>query len=131
MSSIYKVAELVGVSPKTAARILAGESSRSKHRDKVFEAAKQLGYVRNQQAVNLRSGSTSVIGIVVPDVDNPFYGKVVQSMHDACLKLGFSILLASSSVIQRRRLESCKLCRVYVWMGLCSMHLNAQLASRV
>jgi|GEM_PF-3906719 len=96
MSNIYKVAELAGVSPKTVARILAGESSRSKNRDKVFEAAKELGYVRNQQAANLRRGFSSVIGIIVPDVNNPFYGKVVQSMHDACLERGFSILLASS-----------------------------------
>ncbi|MDQ8196169.1 LacI family DNA-binding transcriptional regulator [Coraliomargarita sp. SDUM461004] len=96
MSNIYKVAELAGVSPKTVARILAGESSRSKNRDKVLEAAKELGYVRNQQAANLRRGSSSVIGVIVPDVNNPFYGKVVQSMHDACLERGFSILLASS-----------------------------------
>ncbi|MDF3128566.1 LacI family DNA-binding transcriptional regulator [Kiritimatiellaeota bacterium B1221] len=96
MSNIYKVAKLAGVSPKTAARILAGESQRSKHRQAVFDAAKELGYARNQQAANLRSGSTSVIGIIVPDINNPFYGKVIQSMHDACLKHGFSILLASS-----------------------------------
>lgn len=96
MSSIYKVAELAGVSPRTVARILAGESCRSKSRDKVLEAAKVLGYVRNQQAVNLRRGSSSVFGIIVPDVNNPFYGKVVQSMHDACLERGFSILLGSS-----------------------------------
>lgn len=96
MSSIYKVADLTGVSPRTVARILAGDSSRSKSRDKVLKAAKDLGYVRNQQAANLRKGSSSVFGIIVPDVNNPFYGKVVQSMHDACLERGFSILLASS-----------------------------------
>lgn len=96
MSTIYKVAERAGVSAKTAARILAGESPRSKNRDKIFEAARELGYVRNQQAANLRRGTSSVIGIIVPDIINPFYGKVVQSMHDACLERGFSILLASS-----------------------------------
>ncbi len=96
MSNIYKVAELAQVSPKTAARILAGESPRSKNRDKVFAAAKQLGYIRNQQAANLRSGTTSVIGIIVPDIQNPFYSKVIQSMHDACLERGFSILPTAS-----------------------------------
>lgn len=96
MSNIYKVAESAGVSPKTAARILAGESPRSKSRDRVIEAARELGYVRNQQAANLRRGASLAIGIIVPDINNPFYGKVLQSMHDACLERGFSIILASS-----------------------------------
>ncbi|MGE9291283.1 MAG: LacI family DNA-binding transcriptional regulator [Puniceicoccales bacterium] len=96
MSNIYKVAERAGVSPKTAARILAGQSLRSKSRDRVLEVARELGYVRNQQAANLRNGSSSVIGVVVPNIDNPFYGAVIQSMHDACLERGFAIQVASS-----------------------------------
>ncbi|MDQ8192949.1 hypothetical protein QEH59_00830 [Coraliomargarita sp. SDUM461004] len=62
---------------RRAAHILAGESPRSKSWDKVFGAAKQLGYVRNQLAANLRSGSSSVIGIIVSNINTPFYGKVV------------------------------------------------------
>mgnify|MGYP003108653542 CR=1 FL=1 len=96
MSNIYKVAEAAGVSPKTAARILAGQSLRSKKRESVLEAARRLGYVRNQQAANLRSGTTSVIGIIVPDMTNPFYAKVIQVMHDTCQRFGFSILLGAS-----------------------------------
>lgn len=113
MSNIYKVAELAGVSPKTAARILAGESLRSKSRDAVFEAAQKLGYVRNQQAANLRSGSSSVIGIIVPNINNPFYAKVVQSMHDACLERGFSILLASSFGDPEEELRALKTLQSY------------------
>ncbi|MBC2602209.1 LacI family DNA-binding transcriptional regulator [Puniceicoccus vermicola] len=96
MSNIYQVAERAGVSPKTAARILAGQSLRSKSRDRVLEAARELGYVRNQQAANLRNGSSSMIGVVVPNIDNPFYGAVIQSMHDAFLERGFAIQVASS-----------------------------------
>jgi DNA-binding LacI/PurR family transcriptional regulator len=96
MSTIYQVAEVANVSPKTAARILSGASKRSKHKDRVFAAAAKLGYVRNQQAANLRSGSSQVIGIVVPGINNPTYGQIIQAMHDACLKEGFSILLSCS-----------------------------------
>ena len=96
MSTIYQVAEVANVSPKTAARILSGASKRSKHKDRVFAAAAKLGYVRNQQAANLRSGSSQVIGIVVPGINNPTYGQIIQTMHDACLKEGFSILLSCS-----------------------------------
>ncbi len=71
MSTIYQVAEAAHVSPKTAARILAGDSKRSKHRERVLAAAAKLGYVRNQQAANLRSGTSQVIGIVVPDINKP------------------------------------------------------------
>jgi len=96
MSTIHKVAELAGVSPMTAARILAGKSLRSKSRDLVLSCAKKLDYVRNQQAANLRTGRSQLIGVMVPFIDNPFYTKYLQEMHDAVSARNFQILIACS-----------------------------------
>lgn len=96
MTTIYEVAESAGVSPMTAARILAGSSLRSKHRDRVIACARKLGYVRNQQAANLRTGRTQLVGIMVPFIDNPFYTKFLQEMHDALKARGYQSLIACS-----------------------------------
>lgn len=95
-TTIYQVAELAGVSPMTAARILAGSSRRSKNRDKVLSCARKLGYVRNQQAANLRTGRTQLVGIMVPFIDNPFYTKFLQEMHDALMARSYQSLIACS-----------------------------------
>lgn len=81
--TIYEIAEKAGVSPKTAARILSGETRRSKKQEEVKEWARRLGYVRNANAANLRTGRSSLAGIIVPYIDNPYYTQVIQELHDA------------------------------------------------
>ena len=96
MVTIYEVAREAGVSPKTAARILAGEEARPKNRDSVMSARKKLGYVRNQQAANLRSGKSGLLGMIVPDISNPFYPAFFQTIHDIAAVRGYQILLSST-----------------------------------
>lgn len=96
MVTILEVANQAGVSLKTAARILAGGSPQSAKRELVLRCARELGYVRNQQAANLRSGRSRLIGVVVPFIDNPFYTKALQELHDALLARNYQILIACS-----------------------------------
>lgn len=96
MVTIYEVAQQAGVSPKTAARILAGEKGRPHNRERVVAAARKLGYVRNQQAANLRSGKSSLLGVIVPDISNPTYPLFFQTFHDIAASLGYQILLSST-----------------------------------
>ncbi|MBK1875495.1 LacI family DNA-binding transcriptional regulator [Pelagicoccus mobilis] len=97
MATIYEVAKEAGVSPKTAARILAGSSSRPKNKELVMAAAKKLGYVRNQQAANLRSGKSGLIGLIIPSITSPFYPWFFQTIHDTALAKGYQVLLSSVS----------------------------------
>jgi DNA-binding LacI/PurR family transcriptional regulator len=96
MATIYEVAKQAGVSPKTAARILAGDLGRPKNRERVLAAARSLNYIRNQQAANLRSGKSGLIGVIVPDISNPFYPVFIQSIYDAVSEYGYQILLSST-----------------------------------
>ncbi len=96
MATIYQVAAKSGVSAKTAARILAGESKRSKSRERVLKAAKDLGYVRNQQAANLRSGASNLLGVIVPSIANVFFLTYIQSIHTAARQYGYDLLFFST-----------------------------------
>lgn len=113
MATIYEIADKAGVSPKTAARILAGESKRSKHHDRVLEWARKLGYVRNVSAANLRSKRTHLIGLLVPFVDNPYYTQVIQAFHDTLGDRGFRVLLACSFGQSEEILSALDLFRSY------------------
>jgi DNA-binding LacI/PurR family transcriptional regulator len=96
MSTIYDVARLAKVSPKTAARILAGEEGRPANRARVLAAAQTVGYVRNQQAASLRSGKSNLLGLIVPDIQNPHYPAFFQMIHDVALAHGYHVLLSST-----------------------------------
>lgn len=96
MVTIYEIAIAAKVSPKTAARILAGDKGRGQNRERVLEAARKLGYVRNQQAANLRSGKSGLLGLVIPDIKNSYYPIFFQSVHDVAIGYGYQILLSST-----------------------------------
>ncbi len=96
MPTIYEVADSAGVSPKTAARILAGGSPKSKSRERVLRCALELGYVRNQQAANLRTGRSRLVGVLVPYINNPFYTKYLQELHNVLHANAYEPLIACS-----------------------------------
>lgn len=112
MATIYEVAEMAGVSPKTAARILAGKSGRPKNRERVQQAAKELGYVRNQQAANLRSGRSGLIGVIVPNFGNPAYPSFIQTIYDAAASRGYQILLGCTFGKVNEQLNALRTCEV-------------------
>lgn len=97
----------------TAARILAGKSQRSKSREKVLACALKMNYVRNQQAANLRTGRSRLIGVIVPFIDNPFYTKLLQEMHDAISAKGYQSLIACSFGQTSSMLEAIRLFETY------------------
>lgn len=96
MANIYEVAEKAGVSPKTAARILSGSKGRGDNRKRVMAAAEAIGYVRNQQAANLRSGCSGLLGLVIPDINNPLYTRFFEIAHDIALQHNYQFTIAIS-----------------------------------
>jgi LacI family transcriptional regulator len=79
--TIYDIAKKAGVSPKTVARILNGESGRPKNVEKIKKVADDLGYIRNKSAAVLRSGKSNSIGVLVSSLTNPFYPVFLESLY--------------------------------------------------
>lgn len=95
--TIRDVGELAGVSQATAARVLGGYGPASPAvRAKVEAAAERLGYVPNSVARALASGLTHAVGLVVGDIENPFFGAAARSMSDALEARGHTVLLTNS-----------------------------------
>ena len=97
MSTIRDVAERAGVSPMTASRVLSGRGYASEAaRDAVQGAAAELGYRPNSIARALVQGSTRSIGLVVSDVENPFFAGAARAIADALEVGGYTVLLTNS-----------------------------------
>ncbi len=63
---------------------------------KVKAKAESMGYQANTTARALRTGKTGVIGLVVADISNPFYGKFAREIENQASKLGLQLMFASS-----------------------------------
>ncbi|WGD38272.1 LacI family DNA-binding transcriptional regulator [Lysinibacter sp. HNR] len=95
--TVVQVAEAANVSPATASRALAGNSSVDPALAKrVLEARDQLGYRANFLARALRTSRTDTVGVIVPSVSNPYFLSVIESLELAFDEVGRSIILCDS-----------------------------------
>lgn len=91
------VAKLAKVALGTVSNVLNQPDLVSeKTRIKVQDAINQLGFVRNDAARQLRAGQSRSIGLIVPDVRNPFFTDVARGAEDAADAQNLSVLLANS-----------------------------------
>ncbi|MEG3766651.1 LacI family DNA-binding transcriptional regulator [Alteromonas sp. 14N.309.X.WAT.G.H12] len=82
MTTIYQVAEHAGVSLSTVSRVLNGRKTvNPKLREKVELAMQELNYRPSSVARSLATNRTDSIGILVSELDTPFFGEMVQAIE--------------------------------------------------
>ncbi|MBE1583569.1 LacI family DNA-binding transcriptional regulator [Nonomuraea angiospora] len=95
--TIIDVARDAGVSPATAGRVLGGYGTPSPELvRRVQDSARRLGYRANDVARSIVTGSTRVIGVVVSDIENPFFARAVNGISDRARAAGYEMLLVST-----------------------------------
>jgi LacI family transcriptional regulator len=96
-ASIYDVARESGVSAFTVSAVINNKSHVSKKlRERVEAAIQKLNYRPNLLARSLAKRKTHTIGMIVPDIVNPFFPMVVRGAEDAAQKNGYNLLLCNS-----------------------------------
>ncbi|MDX7953708.1 LacI family DNA-binding transcriptional regulator [Lichenihabitans sp. Uapishka_5] len=96
--TITDVARAAQVSKATAARALGGYGTVSAAvRDRVLGAAQRLDYRPNALARTMATGRSGTIGVIVGDIENPFFGLAVRGISDRAKQDGFDVLLANSA----------------------------------
>ena len=96
-ASIYDVARESGVSVFTVSAVVNKKSHVGKKlRERVEAAIRKLNYRPNLIARSLAKQQTHTIGMIVPDIANPFFPMVVRGAEDAAQKHGYNLLLCNS-----------------------------------
>jgi LacI family transcriptional regulator len=97
MTTIRDVAERAGVSTTTVSHVInhtrrvdPGTAAR------VEAAVDELGYRPNALARSMRRGRTHTVGVVVPDIANPFFGDLARSLEDHMFERGYSAIICNS-----------------------------------
>ncbi|MER3552958.1 MAG: LacI family transcriptional regulator [Meiothermus sp.] len=97
MPTIKDVAKLAGVSIATVSNVLSGGRYVSPElRGAVLGAVRSLGYVPNGVAQSLRSRRTRTLGLLIPEITNPFFSGLVKAIERSARERGYQVLLSSS-----------------------------------
>ncbi len=97
-ATIADVAARAGVSTATVSRVLNGAGRASPAtRERVRRAARDLGYRPSGVARSLKLRATRTLGLIVTDIENPFFPALVRAVEDAARAKGYAILLCNAA----------------------------------
>lgn len=95
--TIKDVAQHAGVSTATVSRVLSNSGPVSAEvRERVEQAIHALGYRPNRMARSFRAQRSKFIGLIISDVENPFYTSLVRAVEDVAYAHDYSLLLCNS-----------------------------------
>lgn len=96
--NIYDIAKEAGVSIATVSRVINNTGNVSdKTRKKVENVIKRVGYKPNEVARGLATSSTKTIGVMVPDIRNPFHSQAAFEIEQNLIKKGYTSILCNTT----------------------------------
>ena len=98
-------------------------------RERVLEAARALLYQPSRAARTLRAGTSQTVGVVIPDLQNPFFTAVVRGLDHVLRQAGYSLLLANSDEDPEREQEMLAMLRAEGVAGIIFVPINARNSS--
>jgi len=106
MATIYEVSKLAGVSLATVSRVINKNSRVSdKTRQKVMDAVAELGYRPNSIAQSLASNRTNSVGILVSELDGPFFGQMMAGIESELRAAGKHVIITTSHSEEEKEKE--------------------------
>ncbi len=104
--TIDDVAEVAGVSYQTVSRVINDKPEVSPAtRQRVQDVITELGYRPSRVARSLATARTATIGLIVPDVANPYFSDIAHGVEQSAYERGYSLLLCNTNEAPQREVE--------------------------
>lgn len=119
MANIREVAKRAGVGVGTVSRALNGSGYVAEEtKERILSIARELDYNPNELARNLFRNRTGIVGIVMPDMENPFFGKLLKYMEIELYKNGYKALICNTIEISSREQDFIDMLKANVMDGI-------------
>jgi DNA-binding LacI/PurR family transcriptional regulator len=119
MANMKEIAKIAGVSLGTVPHVLNNSMPvREPLRKRVMEVVDALGYQPSQLARGLRRDKTNMIGMIIPDITNPFFPAVVRGAEDVAFTDGYRLVLCNSDNDHAKEIVHLNELRTYLPSGL-------------
>lgn len=97
MATIRDVCKLAGVSVATVSRVINNKGYVSKEKEEaILNAMKKLNYTPNDVARRLAGKKSNTIGLIIPNILNPFFPEIARAAEDTANELGYNIILCNT-----------------------------------
>ena len=119
MANMKDIAKMAGVSLGTVSHVL-NDSARVREpiRKRVLEAVQAARYQPSQLARGLRRDKTNMIGMIIPDITNPFFPAVVRGAEDVAFSNGCRLILCNTDNDHSKELVHLNELRTFLPAGL-------------
>lgn len=106
-STLKDVAALSGVHPSTVSRVLRKKENlkiSKSTQDRIFAAVKELNYQPDHVARSLRLGKSFTIGLIVPDISNPFFARISRRIENMGFEEGYTVIVCNTDEDQEKEI---------------------------
>lgn len=131
MARLKDVAKAANVSTATVSNVLNGTKAVTPEvHQRVLEAVAALGYQPNLHARSLRTGQSRTLGVVVPDLTNPYFPALVQAIETTARSAGYALIVMDAGNDAERETEALTLLTSYrvagvIWVPVGDQHTPA------
>jgi len=114
--TIVDIAKKLGISKSTVSRALTNNPNvNPETRKAVLKMAKELDYQPNMLALGLIKNETRILGVIIPDIQKPFFASIVSGIQHAVGRMGYRIIIGQSDEspqIEKENIQGLMLSRV-------------------
>jgi LacI family transcriptional regulator len=97
MTTMKDIAEKAGVSRSTVSRVINGHDSvKEEKRKKIMKIVEELNFKPNKVAQSLVSNKSYLIGVIAPNISNPFFSEVIEALEIEANKKDYNIIVCNS-----------------------------------
>lgn len=112
MATLKDVAKASGLTVGTVSRVLNNRGYISdKTREKVYRVMKELDYQPNEMARSLSKQKNNIIGVILPQIEHPYFAKVLSRLEREAAKQGYRIMLFVSRNKEKREEQCIEMCK--------------------
>ncbi|WP_071394338.1 LacI family DNA-binding transcriptional regulator [Bacillus tuaregi] len=110
MANIKDIAKMAGVSVTTVSRVLNDHPYVSDEKRKaVMLAMEECNYQPNLNAVHLSKGETLLVGVVIPYINHPYFGLLVEGIANEAVQYNYKLVLIQTNYVEEREIEALKM----------------------
>lgn len=96
--TIKDIARMAGVSTATVSKVLNGKDEKisDRTRNRIFELVDEYNYVPNRIASSLVTKKTKTLGLIIPNIANPFFPEIARGAEDLANERGYNLILCNT-----------------------------------
>lgn len=129
MATMKEVAKKANVSVATVSRVLNKNGYvKASTREKIESAIQELEYYPNEVARTLFKKTSKTIGLLLPDMSNPFFTLVAKGVEDAALEKGYNIIIGNGEMNEEKELNYLTTFKANHCCGVIASQLSTQFA---